>query len=333
MIDKEPDLTPVRMLNEYAYCPRLCWIEWVDGEFADSVDTLGGTFQHRRVDKEGGDLSEPANADADEEASGEQAATPVDDPVLSQARSVMMSAPGVGLIARLDLVEEQGGRAVPVDVKRGSAPDIPEGAYEPERVQVCAQGLILRENGYTCDHAEIYFAQSRRRVTIPLDDALVARTLDLLAQMRAMAASGQRPPPLDASPKCPRCSLASICLPDETNVLLTGDAPAEEDQVRRLTPARDDALPLYIQKHGAVLGKRGEQLVVTVRGETLQQARLIETSQVCVFGGAQLTTPAIQECLARNIPVLFFSFGGWFYGMTHGLGHKNIGLRQAQYRA
>ncbi len=328
-----PDLVPARMLNEYAYCPRLCWIEWVDGEFVASSDTVDGTFQHRRVDKEQGNIAEPDPNTGKVQKPGEENSSAIEDPVLSQARAVMMSAPNLGMIAKMDLVEEQGGHAIPVDVKRGSMPDIPEGAYEPERVQVCAQGLILRENGYTCERGEIYFALSRRRVAIPLDEGLVTRTLVLLAQMRAMAASGVRPPPLDASPKCPRCSLVSVCLPDETNTLLAGEIPAEEDRVRRLTPARDDALPLYIQKHGAVLGKHGERLSVTVRGEVLQEARLIETSQVCIFGGAQLTTPALQECLARNIPVLFFSFGGWFYGMTHGLGHKNVALRQAQYRA
>jgi len=328
-----PDLVPVRMLNEYAYCPRLCWIEWVEGEFVESSDTVEGTFQHRRVDKEQGDISEPGQASEKGKETAEGEVATVEDPVVAQARSVMMSAANLGLIAKIDLVEEQGGRAVPVDVKRGAAPDIPEGAYEPERVQVCAQGLILRENGYSCERGMVYFAQSRRRVAVPLDEALVARTLDLLAQMRSMAASGVRPPPLDGSPKCPRCSLVSVCLPDETNTLLAGEVPAEEDRVRRLTPARDDALPLYVQKHGAVLGKRGDRLAVSVRGEVLQETRLMETSQVCVFGGAQLTTPAIQECLSRGIPVLFFSFGGWFYGMTHGLGHKNVGLRQAQYRA
>lgn len=320
-----PDLIPVRMLNEYAYCPRLCWIEWVEGDFAESTDTVEGKWQHRRVDREQGNIPEPG------EGGGEDAGA--EDPVVSRARSVMMSAPGLGLIAKMDLVEEQGGVAAPVDVKRGAAPDIPGGAYEPERVQVCAQGLILRENGYTCETGHLYFAQSRRRVPVPLDDALVARTIELLGRMRGMAAEGVRPPPLEGSPKCPRCSLAGICLPDETNTLLTGDDPAEEDRVRRLVPARDDALPLYVQKHGAVVGKRGDRLAVSVKGETLQEARLMETSQLCVFGGAQITTPAIQECLSRNIPVLFFSFGGWFYGMTQGLGHKNVALRQAQYRA
>ena len=50
------DLVPARMLNEYAYCPRLSYLEWVQGEFADSVDTVEGRFQHRRVDRPSGKL-------------------------------------------------------------------------------------------------------------------------------------------------------------------------------------------------------------------------------------------------------------------------------------
>ena len=37
-----PELVPARMLNEYAYCPRLAYLEWVQGEFEDSVDTVEG---------------------------------------------------------------------------------------------------------------------------------------------------------------------------------------------------------------------------------------------------------------------------------------------------
>ena len=33
-----PDLVPARMLNEYAYCPRLCWLVWVEAVFADSYN-------------------------------------------------------------------------------------------------------------------------------------------------------------------------------------------------------------------------------------------------------------------------------------------------------
>ncbi len=46
-----PDLIPARMLNEFAYCPRLAYLEWVQGEFADNLETIQGRFGHRRVDK------------------------------------------------------------------------------------------------------------------------------------------------------------------------------------------------------------------------------------------------------------------------------------------
>jgi CRISPR-associated protein Cas1 len=45
-----PDYLPARMVNEFAYCPRLFFYEWVEGLFAESVDTVEGSIQHRRVD-------------------------------------------------------------------------------------------------------------------------------------------------------------------------------------------------------------------------------------------------------------------------------------------
>jgi hypothetical protein len=38
--DASPGLLPARMLNEFAYCPRMCYLDWVQGEFAESVDTF-----------------------------------------------------------------------------------------------------------------------------------------------------------------------------------------------------------------------------------------------------------------------------------------------------
>ena len=47
---KLPDLLPARMLNEYVYCPRLFFYEWVEGVFESSADTLDGNAKHSRVD-------------------------------------------------------------------------------------------------------------------------------------------------------------------------------------------------------------------------------------------------------------------------------------------
>ena len=124
-----------------------------------------------------------------------------DAPEPIHARSVLLSGTTLGAIARIDLIEGQGSVVTPVDYKHGKAPDVPEGAWEPGRVQVCVQGLLLRANGYTCTQGMLYFVESRQRVAVPLDDALVSRTLDLLAGIRAMASSGQIPQPLEVWPE------------------------------------------------------------------------------------------------------------------------------------
>ena len=320
-----PDLVPARMLNEYAYCPRLAYLEWVQGEFDDSVDTIEGRFQHRRVDRPSGELpSRTANeADAPEE---EDAA-----PETIHARSVLLSDTTLGAIARIDLIEGRGSVVTPVDYKHGQAPDVPEGAWEPERVQVCVQGLLLRANGYICNQGMLYFVESRQRVAVPLDDALVSRTLDLLAGIRGMASSGQIPQPLVDSPKCTRCSLVGICLPDEVNFLSAKGQAVKQEDVRRMAPARDDAIPVYVQAQGAVVGKSRDQLEVKQKGQSLQKVRLMEVSHLALFGNVQVTTQAVRELCDRNIPICYFSYGGWFRGITNGMGHKNVELRCRQY--
>ena len=351
-----PELIPARMLNEFAYCPRLAYLEWVQGEFADNLEVQEGRFGHRRLDRpdrqevpvpgqqkgngdgekvrEGeGEIGGQGEGDSGGESPSSEPPTlnpPSDETIHS--RSLMLSAPNEGLIAKMDLVDLNAGTAIPVDYKRGKVPDVPGGAWEPEQVQLCAQGLILRENGYLCEGGILYFIESRRRVAIPFDDRLVDRTRELAEQMRAMASAGTIPPPLEDSPKCPRCSLAGICLPDETRLLAQPETPGSEPDVRRLTPARDDALPLYLQEQGTTLGKSGELLVVKRRQDVIRQVRMIDVSQVCVFGNVQITAQALREITAAGIPVCHFSYGGWFHAMTSGLIHKNVDLRIAQFR-
>jgi CRISPR-associated protein Cas1 len=135
-----------------------------------------------------------------------------------------------------------------------------------------------------------------------------------------------------------RCSLAPICLPDETNLLAALRAEEEpplgaDDRVRRLMPARDDALPLYVQEQGARVGKSGEVFEVWLKDRKLGESRVFETSHIGLFGGVQITTQALSEAFDNGIAVAFFSMGGWFKGLAHGPAHKNVLLRIAQYRA
>ena len=60
----------------------------------------------------------------------------------------------------------------PVDYKRGKRPHLAQGAYEPERIQICLQALLLEEHGYRVEEGAIYYAESRERVRVTLDEAI-----------------------------------------------------------------------------------------------------------------------------------------------------------------
>ena len=305
-------LVPARMVNEYQYCPRLAYLEWVQGEWAESADTVEGRYAHRRVNRDGGTLPPPGEV-ADEKL---------------HARSVTLSSDTLGLIAQMDLIESDDGQVIPVDYKRGKRPHVKGGAYDPERVQLCSQGMLLREHGYRCDEGVLYFVASRERVRIPFDDALIRTTEEAITGLRSLAQNGTIPPPLEDSPKCPRCSLVGICLPDEINHL-----SQSSPEPRPIAVPNTEALPLYVQARGAKVAKSGETLVVSIDDEKVATARLAETSQVVLMGSIYITAPCLQELMWRGIPVTWYSHGGWFYGHTVGNGHKNVELRTAQYRA
>ena len=241
---------------------------------------------------------------------------------------IPLSSERLGLIARRDLVEADDGWVAPVDYKRGKRPHVAHGAYDPERVQLCVQGLLLEEHGYESPEGVLYFAASRERVRVPFDAELREATRSAAAGLRLIATGGQMPPPLENSPKCPRCSLAPICLPDELHYLRTQQTPP-----RPLAVSQAPALPLYVQTRGAKVAKNGDVLEVFVDDEKVAGARLMDVSQVVLQGGVYLTGPAQHELMARDIPVTWLSHGGWFLGHTVGVGHKNVELRTAQYRA
>ena len=224
-LPEDAPFLPARMVNEYVYCPRLAYLEWVQGEWAESADTVEGTHAHRRVDREDRPLPSA-------EALG-RAERP-------RTRAVTLSSRRLGLVARIDLVESDGESVVPVDYKRGKRPHVAAGAYEPERVQLSVQGLLLEENGYRCTEGVLYFAESRERVRVVFDEALRAATRGAIGGLRLVAVGGRIPPPLRDSPKCPRCSLVGICLPDEVNHFhRTGSAPrpiaVRRDEMQRQT--------------------------------------------------------------------------------------------------
>lgn len=330
----DPDLLPVRMLNEFAYCPRLFHLMHVEGRWADNVYTEEGRDVHRRVDRLDHVLPDPDASAADDDR---RKGVGSDDPP-EISRSVSLGSEALGIAAKLDLVSTAGDEAVPVDTKRGRVPNNPERSWEPERVQLMAQGLLLREHGYRTDHGVLYFATSRTRVDVPFTAELEARTLRLIAEARTASALTRLPPPLDDSPKCNGCSLSGICLPDETLALQAvlpagGAGEMDAGAVRRLYPSRDDAVPFYVQEQGARVGKRGGVLVVTREGEEIGQTRLKDVSQLVLCGNVGITAQTVHLLCEASVPIVHLSRGHWFYGITSGITLKNAYDRAAQFQA
>ena len=155
------------------------------------------------------------------------------------------------MIAKMDLVEVEGGMVTPVDYKHGRPREGAEGLelWPADRAQLAVQGIVLRENGYRCEEGVAYYRKTGQRVRVVFDEALIAETESLILQAWGTAEAGEIPAPLVDSPKCPGCSLVGICLPDETwraaaeearGTAATGSVRCTSAQVGEARSASDD---------------------------------------------------------------------------------------------
>lgn len=305
-----PELVPARMVNQFVFCPRFFHLAWSSGERGENDLTVEGKWLHRTVDAGGGPMpSAPSVPNR-------------------PARSVELSSERLGVIAKIDIVESVDGRVQPVEMKRTNPGGPFDGLWEPELLQLMVSALVLRDNGFRCDSGEVLFAIEKRRERFVVTPAIEERVSDVLAELRNVAADPVPPPPLVDSPKCPTCIMAGACLPDEQNLLRDRSVRPP----RRLLPNASAARPLYVSEPGAQIGIDGQRLIVRKKDEQLASLRFLDVSHVAVFGNVQLTASAMRELFAREIPVCWFSGGGWFSGIADGLPGKNVELRRRQAR-
>lgn len=202
-------LVPISALQHFVFCPRQCALIYLEGQWLDNRLTVEGTDLHERVDDTG----------RRHETRGD----------VRIARRLDLRCRRLGLIGRADVVElhrligddasgavlegvEGRWRPFPVEYKRGR-PKL----HEADRVQLCAQALCLEEMLETRVPAgALYYGQPRRRTDVALDPALRALTEETARAVHALYATG-RVPRAERAPKCRRCSLEPICLPDATS--------------------------------------------------------------------------------------------------------------------
>ena len=113
---------------------------------------------------------------------------------------------------------------------------------------------------------------------------------------------------------------------------MTSQPICRRNPVRQLVTTRDERKAVYLNTQRLYVGKSGDVLKVKEKDKVVQEIRLKDVSQVNLMGSVQISTQAVQGLMKAEIPLLYFTFGGWFYGMTQSVGLKNIMWRREQFR-
>lgn len=353
---------PCRGVAEHAYCPRLFYYMTVEGVFVPSADTEQGAGVHSRVDRPSAAIPAP---DSNGKSGGKkhlavkklEECLPEDDPDRPRSvRSLALTSDRLGLTAKLDLAEINGTTAIPVEYRKGRPKrsaemneptddmieeprlfPVPE-PWPTDRVQVGLQAILLEEAGYTVPEAYLYYAAEHLRLRVIVDDGLKR---DALAELEAAKrdAVGPRPLPLVNDPRCPRCSLQPICLPDEINhqrftALTVNGRPVDEQLTpRKLWPPRDDGIHVVLQREGVRVGVRGQSVRITDKdGELVRDLPLANIESLAVLGAVQVSTQALSVFADQEVPVAFLSGAGRLVAMMDPLGPTSATVRAAQIR-
>ncbi len=323
----DEQLWSTRLIAEYAYCPRLFYLEQVEGIDIPSADTAEGDYIHRRVAHPGQPLPDDAE-------------TP------KKVSSLTITSRELGLTATIDLTEISGHNAVPVEYRRGRPRKLSTASettaenggerqvVEPwptDRIQIGLQCLLLEEHGYKVESGIIYYAAEKRRLEIKWGSNLRAEALSTLKEAQACA-GGPRPPPLLNSHKCPRCSLQPFCLPDEINYERPIGAP-EDTSPRRIWPPREDGIQVIVQQEGTRLGIAGKCIKIEEgNGKLLKEIPITSVESLTLVGYVQISTQALHRLASRGIPIAYLSSSGRLVAMVDPLDSVSANVRRSQIK-
>lgn len=194
----EDDLLPISALQHLLFCERQAALIHVERLWAENELTVQGRQLHERAD-----------SGKREMLRGRARGVRVE-------RTVPLRSLTLGVWGKADVVEfhpfgPSGGgieHPVPVEYKRG----------KPKRdcsdaVQLAAQAMCLEEMlGVAVPIGVLFYGQTRERLTVPIDAALRARTVNAAGRMHELMRLGHTPA-VALQAKCKRCSMLTLCQP------------------------------------------------------------------------------------------------------------------------
>ena len=181
-------LLPISALQHLIFCERQCALIHVEQLWAENVLTVEGRSLHDKAH------------DGPSETSGD----------VRIARGLWLRSNQLGLIGQADIVEFHiDGVVRPIEYKRGKPKK-----DASDRVQICAQALCLEEMlQVSVDEGFLFYGMRKRRTRVVLDAGLRDLTQRKIKRFRQMITNHETPT-AQRMPKCEKCSLVELCLPD-----------------------------------------------------------------------------------------------------------------------
>ncbi len=188
----EEEAIPLSALQHAVYCLRQAALIHLERLWAENRFTAEGDVLHAVADKGGS-----------RRARG-----------MRRVMSLPLASTRLNLVGTADLVEfapgPEGETTFPVEYKRGK-PKL----HRADEVQLCAQALCLEEmTGRPVPEGALFYAQTKRRVTVPFDSDLRELTETTARSLAGVISSRITPGPTPHKSRCRACSLIELCRPE-----------------------------------------------------------------------------------------------------------------------
>jgi len=269
-------------LHALAYCERLFYLEEVEEIRVADNRVYDGRTLHDALDEEG---------------------TLVE---------MSLESERLGVKGKLDALRRRDGKLIPYEHKKGRSRKAQAGheAWPSDRLQLGAYAMLIEEaTGEVIPEGRIRYHGDNVTVRVPVADDLRAEVVRAVARARELAETPLRPAVTTNERLCAHCSLAPVCLPEESR-----KASARERPAVRLFPPDDERRPIHVIGHGARIGRSGDQLQVTPREGDPVREPIHEVRSVTVHGNSSISAQALHLCSEHGIAVHWFGPGGFYFG-------------------
>lgn len=180
------ELVNVSDLNQYSYCPRRYWYLHFYDTQGRNYPRIEGKTKHENQSTRGDWLNE-----------------------------LYLESETLGLKGKIDVLELDDGRAIPVERKRAASGEY----YRSDELQLAGYCMLLEEHlDEQVREGAIYLYETDQRMHVPITEDHRQVVREQIEAMRDMSVE-IIPPFTDNPKKCDACSAQAYCMPKETAIL------------------------------------------------------------------------------------------------------------------